>query len=986
MRDEPGTIGAGKYDSSEISSSAVGSISEDSINEETAKRPSWKRRITLVSALIALIAAAVIVPPLINIGRYQRQITALMSRSLGRPVHMSSVELRLLPRPGFVLHDLSVGEDPGFGAEPILSARTVVASVQIFSLWRGRLEVSRVSVDDASLNLVRSAQGRWNLESLMMGAQPALTGVRGNLDSPAPRTSAHFPYLEATDSRVNLKNGTEKSPFSIVSTNLSLWQDQPGEWRLRLRGQPVRTDMEMSLADTGDVRVEASLRRATQLREMPLNLQIEWREAQLGQLSRLLFGSDAGWRGDVTADIDVEGTLDSAQTKARLRATGVRREEFAPETPLDFDANCSFRYEHSQNAAHDVGCDTAIGDGRLHLKADLPGNTGKPEAILEVKQLPLQAGLDLLRTVRSGFAPGISVKGTVDGSLVYKEIPEENGPKAKKPRHPASPKVSHEVAGTGSAPANLLASLPTNLHGALTIEGAQLTGGKLKEPLTLPRITLAPAQVPGISGASTALGTRFTIALASAQPAAVRRSVPQPAALAQAITVRFNLGARGYDTAVNGSTSIATIRDLAYAFGLPHLDAADGFAGGAADFDFTAAGPWIPSSDAVALTQPAAAPTSTDVEAASLPKAPRPVSTKAVTPEATPGIESLSGSLQLHHTQWKAAYLASPVDLTQTTVTISPTNISLTSDFSYGSQKEAAKDAGKEAAKDTEKEAGKDSAKASVEPPPVTASPAVVGTVVVNASTNCKAAIPSDCEPQVQLRFGALDAGVVEAALLGAPAQKTLFSPLIDRMQSSSRPKWPEVAVSVQAESLVLGPVTLQKPAVRLQFKESEIVVEDWDAELLGGAAKGTGRFAWAEDKPEYSFDGNFSHLNAASLGVFLDSRWTGGPVSGNGSVQLSGLTAKELATSASGNLQFKWEHGVIATASQETHFDDWSGKIAIQGGKAQVGENVLRTGKRSSSIAGMIPFGGPVKLTVEPSADRLAANPAHPGARPAVK
>src|SRR5882672_11998747 len=121
-------------------------------DEQPPQKSIWRRRITLISGLTALLAAALVLPPLINVGRYQRQVTALMSRSLGRPVHLSGVEVRLLPRPGFVLHDLTVGEDAAFGAEPILSARTVVASVRIFSLWRGMIEISRISVDEASLN------------------------------------------------------------------------------------------------------------------------------------------------------------------------------------------------------------------------------------------------------------------------------------------------------------------------------------------------------------------------------------------------------------------------------------------------------------------------------------------------------------------------------------------------------------------------------------------------------------------------------------------------------------------------------------------------------------------------------------------------------------------------------------------------------------------------------------------------------------------
>jgi AsmA-like protein len=964
----------------------------------------WKRRITVVSGLIALLAAGLVLPPLVNISRYQRRVAALMAQSFGRPVHMSSVELRLLPLPGFVLHDLSVSEDPEFGVEPILSARTVVASVRLQSLWRGKLEVNRVSVDEASLNLVRTARGRWNLSSLMLSAQPALAGGGSASGPPGVQepsvlgTSAHFPYLEATDSRVNLKNGVEKSPFSLVSADLSLWQDEPGKWRVRLRGQPVRTDMEMSLGDTGQVRVEASLQSAKQLHEMPLNLQMEWRDAQLGQLSRLLLGSDAGWRGDVTADIEVRGTPDSAQTKARLRATGVRREEFAPETPLDFDANCGFRYQHSQNALHELGCDTAIGSGRLHLKAELPGNAGQPEAMLDVQQVPLQAGLDVLRTIRSGFAPGISAQGTANGSLNYHEIAAdlkgpENAPDRRKKKLSAAKRHSESAKGTEP--------VPTNLRGTITVEGGQLKGGQLKEPFALPRLTLTPALVPSFAPAaakgalSTGLGAKFTIALGPGTAVPPSASKPGDSkaidgsapAQPQAITVRLAMGTGGFDAVVSGAVATARLRELAYAFGLPHLDAADSLEGGTADFDVTAAGPWISSGDTAHLPQNDA-----NSQTASGPDAPsgatpvathgrksRLASATVITPAALPGQDSLSASVQLHHTSWKAAYLARPVEMALATATFSDSGIAFTSDFSYGNAKESGKGL-------------------------------IRGSAQVNASANCQTGVSGDCEPKVQLRFGALDAEAVQAALLGTPEEKSLFSPLIERMRSSDRPKWPDVTVNVQAESLTLGSVVFQKPLARLRLKDSDVVIEDWEADLLGGSAKGTGRFTWTAGKPVYAIDGNLTHLNAESLGALMESKWSGGPLSGRGSIQLSGLNANELTASAAGGLRFDWPDGEIPLAAkeaekgvarddakddaqdgkderlEETRFDDWSGAVSVQGGKAQLGENTMRAGRRSLRIAGAAPLGGPVKLTIAPSELRSVARSGQTASLPAVK
>jgi uncharacterized protein involved in outer membrane biogenesis len=151
-----------------------------------------RRRAAAVLALAALAAilAVAIVPPLVSLSRYKSRIAQLVSTSLGRPARLSSVEMRLLPRPGFVLTDLTVEEDPAYGAEPILHANSVVASIRLLSLWRGRLEIGRISVDEASLNLVRTPTGQWNLDSFFSTAaaqtQPPPGGTRARRAAPLP--------------------------------------------------------------------------------------------------------------------------------------------------------------------------------------------------------------------------------------------------------------------------------------------------------------------------------------------------------------------------------------------------------------------------------------------------------------------------------------------------------------------------------------------------------------------------------------------------------------------------------------------------------------------------------------------------------------------------------------------------------------------------------------------------------------------------------
>jgi len=106
----------------------------------------------------------------------------------------------LLPTPGFVLYDLTVEEDPAFGAEPLLHASTVTASIRPALAVAGRLELSKVSVDEASLNLVRSPEGtepRFALPDLRYKCKCRVQQQR----SPRAAISLH----RGTNSRVQLQ-------------------------------------------------------------------------------------------------------------------------------------------------------------------------------------------------------------------------------------------------------------------------------------------------------------------------------------------------------------------------------------------------------------------------------------------------------------------------------------------------------------------------------------------------------------------------------------------------------------------------------------------------------------------------------------------------------------------------------------------------------------------------------------------------------------
>lgn len=880
-----------------------------------------RKRLYLILLVIAAVIVLLVVPPMISIGRYKSRITQVISQSFGRPVRLASVNLRLLPWPGFVLTDLSVAEDPAYGSEPVLHAETVRANIRLLSLWRGKLEISSVSVDEASLNVVRAAAGRWNLDPIFRTA----AAKAGTTASGQPRP---LPYLEATDSRINFKNGAEKLPFSLVETDLSLWQDSPGEWRLRLRGQPARTDVALDMGDTGIVRLEASMHRAPELSQMPLEVDIDWRQAQLGQLSRLLIGYDPGWRGDLTGEVHLAGTPNAATVTTRLRATGVHRAEFAPASPLDFDANCGFVYNYSKRAFDNLVCNSPLGDGRVHLTGDMPGETAPPDLTVELDHISAGAGLDVLRTLRSGISPDLEAAGTISGKLVYA------------PREGTEGQRDKGTKGTSNARrgrVRIVAQGP--LAGSLTVEGFALSGGSLAQPLNASKLVLEPAMVGGDSDRMD--GSQGREALTG--------TMEIPAGGAAPLAVNLKLALYGYEAAIHGTASLARTRELARLAGAGGASMLDDVAGEPLVVSVIAAGPWM-TSDLLPDLHPLNGAQSATAALAPTPGAHPPAGKQQAVvrhqpagPEPTefdrgikPAEDGVSGTIVLRNANWHADYLASHVQISEATLHLG--DGALRWDpvvFSYG---------------------------------PVRGKARVAWPLnCANAEAAAPATAPVSCSAHFEAQFGALDASTVEAAFLGAHEKSTLLSDLIDRLRPASAPEWPQMDGTITADSLLLGPVTLARASAMVTIEGDHADVSGFTANVLGGQMQASGTVRWTAVNPAgpvYAMEAHFDQVSAAALGQLLAARWSGGPLQADGKISLSGFTGKDLAASAKGTMHFDWPHGGIAGSKADplAHFNQWSGDAAIGDGAVTLGENQVLAAGRKLSVEGAVTFGKPPK------------------------
>ena len=386
---------------------------------ESRRRSPWR---TLFLVLAILLAAGIVLS-LLPFNRYRADLTAALSRSVGRHVSIGRITLSFIPQPGFDISDLVIDDDPHYSAEPVLRAGSVHANLRLSSFWRGRLEIASLSLKNASLNLVRTNDGSWNIERLLLQAAQIPSAPTAKKKA---ETRPRFPYIEATESRINFKSGAEKKVFALSDAEFALWLATENRWNLRLKARPIRTDE--NVADSGKITLSGSFDRARTIAETPFHIKLNLEQAQLGDLSRLIYGYDRGWHASVELNSDLQGTPAKFSTRTELALSSIRRYDIARAENLDIDLRCDTTYqkhtpEHPEALAGrlNLQCAMPIGDGKLTAQGSIANLNERPQVDLNfiARQLPVSGLAFILLHAKSTLPGDLSADGIMNGNVSF---------------------------------------------------------------------------------------------------------------------------------------------------------------------------------------------------------------------------------------------------------------------------------------------------------------------------------------------------------------------------------------------------------------------------------------------------------------------------------------------------------------------------------------------------------------------------------------
>ncbi len=366
----------------------------------------------LIAVLVIVVAVLFVARPGVN--GLRKRIVNSISLALGRHVEVQWVKLRVLPRPGFDLENFVVYDDPAFSAEPMLRSWEVTANLRLRSLLRGRLEIGRLSLKEPSFNLVRNDAGRWNMASLVERAAHTPATPTSHTK---PEARPVFPYIEADNGRINFRIGAEKKAYALTDADFSLWQESENQWGMRLRAVPVRTDY--YLTDTGTLQLDGSWLRSESLGETPLRVSLDWQRAQLGQVTKLFYGSDKGWRGELHVTSVLSGTPASLHVNTQVSLQDFRRYDIVPPQSLRLAASCNADYSSNTHVLSQVLCVAPVGQGIVTAEGSIAAPTGPRsyDVSFTAQDIPIQSMVALARRAKKDLPQDLMATGTVDGDI-----------------------------------------------------------------------------------------------------------------------------------------------------------------------------------------------------------------------------------------------------------------------------------------------------------------------------------------------------------------------------------------------------------------------------------------------------------------------------------------------------------------------------------------------------------------------------------------
>ncbi len=213
----------------------------------------WLLRIAVTLVLLIVIAAFVL-PMVIDPNDYKDTIANTVKDQIGREIHLDGpIEWTVFPWLALTLNDVKLDNEKGFKGKSLAEIQKLTARVKIMPLLSKNIEIGRVAIEDAQINLQITKKGNSNWQSILSNLEKAGSADDSSVSSDS---SGQLNIAGVDLKNINLNYTDLQTNTNAVVTQFNLVTGAINNT------SPVKLDVSLRLEmpDTGlDVNINADI-------------------------------------------------------------------------------------------------------------------------------------------------------------------------------------------------------------------------------------------------------------------------------------------------------------------------------------------------------------------------------------------------------------------------------------------------------------------------------------------------------------------------------------------------------------------------------------------------------------------------------------------------------------------------------------------------------------------------------------------------------
>jgi len=427
------------------------------------------RRIAIIFVIVCVVVviALALIPQFLDVNHYHDRIQAELQSRLGRPVTLGNIKLSLMP-PSLNVKDVAIGEDPSFGNGAFAKSQELYVRVSLLPLLRKDVEIQSLRLINPNIQLIKDSSGKWNYASL--GQQPptaapssskpsqpqqpakpsAGTPAPGEQKSTAPQLS--LAHLEIQNGRVHMVDQQAHTENTYENIDLTLNDFAPGK--------AFDVDGTVHIAGQGNQQIQVKgtagpMQNGSAI--IPFNGSVDLKQISIGDLQKVAsVKALEGYNGVISGSLKATTKNEVLNSEGSLKIDDPQIKTTKLGYPITLD------YKLSDDTKANV---IRIENGTIHLgptPITISGtmNSGATPSQLDMRMVTQGASIaEIARLAAAAgvaFNAGTNIKGTLNADIAAR--------------------------GSTSNPA---------LNGNLRASNVEITGGQIKQPVSVPQIELS---------------------------------------------------------------------------------------------------------------------------------------------------------------------------------------------------------------------------------------------------------------------------------------------------------------------------------------------------------------------------------------------------------------------------------------------------------------------------------------------------------------